>query len=60
MKSIKTEDLFVSYKQNQSLENIFTEAEKLLLADKKKPLRMVLLEISGGKVKLLVSFMYEK
>jgi len=60
MKGIKTQNIFVPYKQDESLESIFSKADELLIRDKKKPLRMVLLEVANSKAKLLVSFIYEK
>ena len=59
MKSIKTETLLVSCGRSDSLESIFSEAEQLLITDKKKPLRMVLLELSRVSATLLVFFIYE-
>lgn len=60
MKGIKTQNLFVPCKQDESLESIFSKANELLTRDKKKSLRMVLLEVANSKAKLLVSFIYEK
>lgn len=60
MKGIKTENISVPYKEEESLETIFSKADDLLMRDKKKPLRMVLLEVVNAKAKFLVSFIYEK
>ncbi|OHB23803.1 MAG: hypothetical protein A3J67_02955 [Parcubacteria group bacterium RIFCSPHIGHO2_02_FULL_48_10b] len=60
MKGIKTENIFVPCQQDESLESIFSKANELLIRGKKKPLRMVLLEIVNAKAKLLASFIYEK
>ena len=60
MKGIKTENISIPCKQEESIEKIFSKADDLLMKDKKKPLRMVLLDIANTKAKLLVSFIYEK
>ena len=59
MKSIKTEILIVPCTQSHVLESIFRKAEQSLITDKKKPLRMVLLELSKERARLLVFFIYE-
>lgn len=60
MKGIKTENISVPYKEEESLESIFSKADDLLMRDKKKPLRMVLLDVVNAEARLLVSFIYEK
>jgi hypothetical protein len=60
MKGIKTEVMFVPYVKNETLESLFNKTDELMVKSKKKPLRIILLEIIRSEAKLLVSFIYEK
>lgn len=60
MKEVKTELLLIPLRSKMELVDIFRSGESILIRERKKPLRMVLLDIKAKSAKLLVSFIYDK
>lgn len=59
MKAIKTETIYIPCKSSETLDIIFNKAEQMLIKNKKKILRIILLKISKTKAKFLVSFIMD-
>ena len=59
MRNITTEKITIPRALTDDLEAILRNAERLLIKDKKHPLRTVLLDLSDTEATVLISFIYD-